>query len=89
MQLSTALAARRGISCHGVVEPNRQAAAALERLVVAGPVRHLVGRECRSAHGTELQHWVQENIPPLHLRNKAPNEVKATASGSRASTPTW
>ena len=56
---------------HGGVEPDRQRAAALERLVIGGPVPGLVDRGCRSAHAVKLPRWIHEMNPPSHLRNKA------------------
>lgn len=64
--LSATLASGRGFPSHGGVEPDRQRATALERLVVGGPVPGLVGRGCRSAHADQLPRWIHK-MNPLRL----------------------
>jgi len=65
--LPPALAGRRGVPDHRGIEPDRQRAPALERLVVCGPVPGLVGRGCRSAHAIQLPRWIQEMNPSHDL----------------------
>ena len=71
VRLSPALASRRGLPRHGGVEPDRQRAAALERLVIGGPVPGLVDRGCRSAHAVKLPRWIHEMNPSRDLCNRA------------------
>ncbi len=61
--LAPALAGGRGSPHHGGIEPDRQRAPALERLVVGWPVPGLVGRGYRSAHAAQLPRWIQKMNP--------------------------
>jgi hypothetical protein len=58
-----ALARWRALPPHGRVEPDRQRAAPLQRLVVARPVRRLVCRRRGSAHAARLSRWIREVNP--------------------------
>lgn len=74
--LPPAFASRRGLPLHGGVEPDRQRASALERLVIGGPVPGLVGRGCRSAHAIQLRRWIHEMNPSRDLCNRASHSQK-------------
>ena len=78
--LSTAPAGRRSLPDHGGIKPalrrlqaiayrpmDRQRPAALERLIIRGPVLGLVGGECRSAHAAQLPHWIHQMNPSRNL----------------------
>ena len=82
--LSAPFAGRRSLPGHGGIKPalrrlqaiafrptDRQRAAALERLVVGGPVPGLVGGGCGSAHALQLPHWIHEMKPSWDLCNRA------------------
>ena len=84
--LSTAPAGRRSLPDHGGIKPalrrlqaiayrpmDRQRPAALERLIIRGPVLGLVGGGCRSAHAAQLPHWIHEMNPSQDLWNRAPS----------------
>ena len=69
-RLPAALTGRHGRPAHGGIEPDRQRASALQRLVVGGPVPGLVGRGCRSAHDLKLPRWILTMNPPQDLCNR-------------------
>ncbi len=56
---------------HGGIKPDRQRAAALERLVVVRQVPGLVGGGCRSAHAVQLPRWIHKMNPAWDLCNRA------------------
>lgn len=68
--LAATLAGRRGFPDHGGIEPDRQRAAELQRLVVVRPVPGFVGRGCRSAHDLQLPRCILTMNPSRDLRNK-------------------
>jgi hypothetical protein len=85
VRLAATLAGRRGLPDHGGIEPalrrlqtiayrptDRQRPAALERLIVGGPVSGLVGRGCGSAHAIQLPRWIHAMNPSQDLCNRAP-----------------
>ena len=59
-RLSSTFASGRSIPTHLRVKPDRQRAAALQRLVVSWPVLGLVTRYVRSAHPPQLSRWIHE-----------------------------
>ena len=61
--LPTTLPARFNCPGHIGVQPDRQPATALERLVVHGPVQSRVARWVRSAHAPQLSRWIHEMNP--------------------------
>jgi len=63
----------------GAVDQQVQRAAALERLVVGGPVPGLVGRGCRSAHAFQLPRWIHKMNPSRGLCNRAGGKGKIHA----------
>ena len=69
--LAATLAGRRGFPGDGGIEPDRQRAPALQRLVVGRPVPGLVGWECRSAHAPQLPRWIHGMNPSADLCNRA------------------
>lgn len=64
-------ACRHGIPTHPRVEPDRQRATALKRLIIGWPVPGLVGRQCRSADATRLPFWIHKMKPSQDLCNRA------------------
>jgi hypothetical protein len=68
---SATLAGGRGCPGHGGIEPDRQRAAALERLALGRPVPSLVGGARRSAHAAQLPRWIHEMNPSPDLCNRA------------------
>jgi hypothetical protein len=61
---SRSLARRQRCPCHPGVKPDRQRPAALQRLVVLGPVQGLVGRCVRSAHALQLSRSIHKMNTP-------------------------
>ena len=70
-RLAPALAGGGGLPGNRGIEPDRQRAAALQRVVVARPVSGLVGRWCGSAHPDRLPRWIHEVNPSQNLCNRA------------------
>ena len=56
---------------HARIEPDRQRPAALERLVVRGPVQGLLSRCVRLAHAFQLSRWIHKMNPSRDLCNRA------------------
>lgn len=77
--LSAALTGRRGLPGHRGIEPDRQRASALQRLVVARPVPGLVGRGCRSAHGLQLSRWIHDMNPLRRFVQQSPDTTSTSA----------
>ena len=69
--LPTPLAGRLRRPCHARIKPDRQRSAALERLVIRGPVQGLVPWGVRSAHPPKLSRWIHKMNPSRDLCNRA------------------
>ncbi len=75
--LSPPIACRLRRPRHVRIEPDRQRSAALERVVIRGPVQGLVGRCARSAHPPQLSRWIHKMNPSRDLCNRVPPEPKS------------
>ena len=78
--LPPALAGWHGFPGHGGIEPDRQRAPALQRLVVGRPVPGLVRRGCGSAHTPQLSRWIHDMNPVRRFVQQSRLEVKSTCS---------
>ena len=78
--LSATPTGRRCLPDHLGIEPDRQRASALERLIVGRPVPRLVGQACGSAHVDQLPCWIHDVNPSGDLCNRASNRAKKRIS---------
>ena len=69
--LSPTLAGKLCRPNHVRIKPDIQRPAALERLVIRGPVQRLVGRCVLSAHPPQLSRWIHKMNPSRDLCNRA------------------